>query len=229
MKAYLKGVAQALIRRLVPAGETLAAMPVSRVFGLDRGLPIDRYYIQAFIDSQRDCINGIALEIAEPRYSLAFEGQLRGIEILHIDPKAKEATIIGDLSRPDDLPKAVANCFICTQTFQFIFDVAAALRGSAQLLRSGGTLLGTFSGISQISRYDMDRWGDYWRFTTASVERLASEAFPGGQVEVSSYGNLLAAKALLEGLSVEDVSDVRILDHHDPDYPVIIAVRARKA
>jgi hypothetical protein len=33
-------------------------------------------------------------------------------------------------------------------------------------LKPGGVLLATVSGISQISRYDMYRWGDYWRFTT---------------------------------------------------------------
>ena len=28
------------------------------------------------------------------------------------------------------------------------------------------------SGISQISRYDMERWGEYWRFTDASTKRI---------------------------------------------------------
>lgn len=228
MKQALKGLFQTTLRKVAPAKRPLVPAPLSRVFGLDRGQPIDRYYISSFIEANENAIHGVALEIAEPRYAAQYAQQLERIEVLHVAAGARGATIIGDLSKPETLPKEVADCFICTQTFQFIYDVAAAARGAAQLLRPGGTLLATLSGISQISRYDMDRWGDYWRFTSASAKRLFGDIFPAANIEVSSYGNVMAATAFLQGYSVEDIEHESLLDAHDPDYPVIIGVRARK-
>ena len=74
----------------------------------------------------------------------------------------------------------------------------------------------------------MDRWGDYWRFTSASVQRVFEKVF-GDDVEVKSYGNVFAACALLQGVSVEDLPNKALLDENDPDYQVIITVVARKA
>ena len=89
-------------------------------------------------------------------------------------------------------------------------------------------LLATVAGISQISRYDMDRWGDYWRFTTASMKKLFSPVFIG-DVEIATFGNVLAATAFLQGLAVEDLPDPTLLDAADDDYQLIIAIVARKA
>jgi hypothetical protein len=88
-------------------------------------------------------------------------------------------------------------------------------------------LLATFSGISQISRYDMDRWGDYWRFTSLSSRRLFAEVFPSAQVTVEAHGNVLVALTFLHGLAVEELRQEE-LDSHDPDYEVVITVRAVK-
>jgi hypothetical protein len=82
-------------------------------------------------------------------------------------------------------------------------------------------------GVSQVSRYDMDRWGDFWRFSSASCERMFAEAFQ--QVEVFTYGNLLAATAMLRGLAIEDLPSTRLLQPQDPNYQVIIGLVARKA
>jgi hypothetical protein len=89
-------------------------------------------------------------------------------------------------------------------------------------------LLATMSGLSQISSHDMDRWGDYWRFTTASATRLFQPVFAGG-VEVGSFGNVLAAIALLQGIAIEELPDPTLLDEHDADYQLIVTVVARKA
>jgi hypothetical protein len=89
-------------------------------------------------------------------------------------------------------------------------------------------VLATVPGISQIVRYDMDRWGDYWRFTSLSARRLFECAFPGGEVRVEAHGNVLAGAAFLYGLSSGELRPEE-LEHHDPDYEVLITVRAVKA
>lgn len=198
--------------------------PVSRLFGFDRGTPLDRYYIEKFLLERASHITGSVLEVADDSYTRKF-GHDVVPHILHVDPSS-EATITGDLSKPETLPESVVDCFICTQTFNFIYELDGAVRGAHRLLRGGGVLLATVSGISQISRYDMDRWGDYWRFTLLSAEKLFSEHFR--EVSVRGYGNVFAAKAFLDGLSVEDVNDTNLLDFYDEDYTITIGVFAKK-
>ena len=203
--------------------------PVSRVFGLDRGTPIDRRYIEEFLQKNSHYIKGKVLEVGESSYSKKFAGgKITSFEVIHAVPGNKSASIVGDLRDPTTLPENFADCFICTQTFNFIFEVQKAIIGAHHLLKPGGILLATVAGISQISRYDMERWGDYWRFTTASIKKLFDPVFKGG-VQVETYGNVLAAIAFLQGISVEDLPNETLLDDSDPDYQMIITIAARKA
>ena len=48
--------------------------------------------------------------------------------------------------------------------------------------------------------------GDYWRFTDMSIKKAFEEVFGIGNVEVFSYGNVLTAVALLEGISAEELT-----------------------
>jgi SAM-dependent methyltransferase len=203
--------------------------PVSAAFGCDRGTPIDRHYIDIFLQKNIPLIKGKVLEVSESFYSKKFAGEgVTSFEVLHAAAGNKAATIVGDLTDPATLPENFVDCFICTQTFNFIFEVEKAIAGAHHLLKPGGVLLATVSGISQISRYDMDRWGDYWRFTTASIEKLFQPVFKGG-LEIETFGNVLAATAFLQGVAVEDLPDEKLLDEMDPDYQMVICVVARKA
>jgi SAM-dependent methyltransferase len=105
--------------------------------------------------------------------------------------------------------------------------VPTAVRTVHRILRPGGVVLVTVPGISKISRYDMDRWGYYWSFTTQSARRLFEVAFPADHVEVYAHGNVLAAIGFLHGLAVEEFSR-KELDYEDPDYELLITLRAVK-
>lgn len=202
--------------------------PVSRQFGFDRGTPIDRHYMEEFLETHRSAIRGSTLEVAESTYSRRFGGDdVDRYGVLHVSEDAAGATVHGDLSVPSTLPEGVADCFICMQTLNCIYDLASAVQSCFRLLKPGGVLLATVPGVCQVSRYDMDRWGDYWRFTDASVGRLFSEVFGPGNVTVQAYGNVKAACALLYGLAAEELTGGD-LAHRDPDYPVLIGVRATR-
>jgi hypothetical protein len=69
--------------------------------------------------------------------------------------------------------------------------------------------------------------GDYWRFTSLSAQRLCASAFPPANVRVEAHGNVLAAVAFLHGLAREELRPEE-LDTKDPDYEVLITVRAVK-
>ena len=103
----------------------------------------------------------------------------------------------------------------------------AAIANAHAALKPGGVLLTTFPGISQISRYDMDRWGDYWRLTTLSAKRLFAGVFPIDHISVEAYGNVLVAVAFLHGLAAEELRKNE-LDYRDIDYELLITARAVK-
>ncbi len=201
--------------------------PVSECFGFDRGTPVDRYYINTFFTENEDLIRGHVLEIADNTYSSKFGKNITKFEILHPEKQNKRATLIGDLTKINTLPKNQFDCFICTQTLNVIYDFKKAIEGSYYLLKSGGVMLGTVAGLCQISKYDMDRWGDYWRFTDMTILRAFGEIFGERNVKVKTYGNVLSALALLEGISAEELTKEE-LDYTDNIYQVLITIRAWK-
>jgi SAM-dependent methyltransferase len=203
--------------------------PVSRTFGLDRGQPIDRYYIEAFLASEVDAIQRHILEIGDNTYTMRFGADRVDVsDVLHVEPGNPNATIVGDLARGEGIADNTFDCIIFTQTLQFIYNVDAVVSVLHRILKPGGVVLATVPGISQISRYDMDRWGDFWRFTTRSAQSLFEAHFGTGAVEVKSCGNVLTACCFLQGLSLEELTTAA-LAYCDPDYQVIITIKATKA
>lgn len=201
--------------------------PISSKFGLERGTPIDRYYIENFLKQNSQYIRGTVLEVGGTTYARKFgSDHVKSVESLNAE-KETGMDLIGDLTNKESLPPGTIDCFICVQTLNFIFEVQKAVEGIHYLLKPEGIVLATVSGISQISRYDMERWGDFWRFTSASLERLFSRYF-GKNAEIKSYGNVLAATAFLNGVSLEEIPKIPLLDEIDPDYQVILTIRARK-
>lgn len=209
-----------------PGGpEVLAAPPVSRVFGFDRGKPVDRHYIERFLQAHRHLIKGQVLEVADSTYTKRFAPGAVETWVLLYQGEPGAGTLIGDLAKPDSVPSAAMDTFICTQTLNFIYDVHAAVRGLHQVLKPGGTALVTVAALTQISRYDADRWGDFWRFTPDSARRLFADVFGDDHVEVQVYGNSYAAACLMKGYATEEC-DGALLDALDPDYPVLIGIKA---
>ena len=212
----------------VPAVEPdRAPEPVSRTFGFDRGQPIDRHYIDDFLNAWRNDVRGRVLEVGNNEYTRRFGGsRVTASDVLNVQD-VPGTTVVADLTRTDNIPDATYDCFILTQTLPFIFDVQAALRNVYRTLKPGGVLLLTVPGISQVSRYDAERWGDYWRFTPQAVQRLLAGLFPESHVTLQTYGNVRSASALLDGRAAHELRPIE-LTHTDPDYPVLIAARAVK-
>ena len=228
LKPPVKKTLQAL-NRTFSANSFLVDLPIepfSNKFGWNRGTPIDRYYIEKFLEYNRYSMKGIALEIAEDTYIQKFGQDVTTIEILFPNDSLGTATIIGDLTVAETIPEQKVDCFIATQTFNFIFDFHEAIRNAHKVLKTDGVLLATVSGISQISRYDMDRWGDYWRFTSLAMKKTFEHVFGVGNVEITPYGNAFAATAYLQGVVVEDIKDNEKLDALHQDYECIIGIKA---
>lgn len=202
--------------------------PIRRGFGYPHGQCIDRYYIEDFLACHASDVQGCVLEIGDNTYTRRYGGErVSKSDVLFVSSGNPQATIVADLTRSDNIPSDLFDCIILTETLQFIYDMRTAIRTLYRILKPGGVLLVTLPGITQIARYDMDRWGEYWRFTSLSARMLFSEVFPENCVSVHTYGNVLTAVALLHGLVSEELNKGE-MDHHDPDYEVSIMVRAMK-
>lgn len=154
-----------VMRRLdlggVSFGDLDRTSPIGRLFGFDRGLSVDRWYVERFLRLHAVDIRGRVLEVADSAYTARFGG-------------------------------------------------AAVTRADV------------------LSRYDADRWAEWWRFTRASLERLLAEQFGSANVQVQVHGNVKTAVTLLHGLACEDIrkSDLEAVD---ADYELVLTARAVRA
>ena len=202
--------------------------PISRAFGYDRGLPVDRHYIEAFLDAHQHDVRGAVVEVGDDTYTRRFGAErVTRSDILHVSADNPRATIVADLANAEHIPSDSFDCVIVTQTLHLIFDVAAAVRTVHRVLRPGGVCLATVPGISQV---DAGAWQDYWfwSLTPAAARRLFTDAFADGSVAVESHGNVLASTAFLYGLAASELSREE-LDARDPSYPMLVTIRAVKA
>lgn len=200
-------------------------LPVSERWGLDRGKPVDRWYIERFLGAERGAIRDRVLEVRDARYTTAFGTEVASVDVVDIDASNADATIVADLSKPSSIEADRFDCFLLVQTLQFVFDTRAVLAEAHRILAPGGVLLCTVPAVSRISMRYLDE--EYWRFTVAGCRDLVRNAFPGGDVEARSYGNVLVCAAFLYGLAAEDLTEDELL-YDDPFFPLVVAVRARK-
>jgi SAM-dependent methyltransferase len=215
------------LRAVTDFGQLRRLSPVSTDFGIDRGQPIDRYYIDQFLDSHSGDVRGHVLDVNSDSYASRYGGtRLTKIDVVDFNPDNPSATIIADLGVRDSLPAGTFDCIICTQTLLLIYDVHAAIANLHQALKAGGVLLVTVPGVAHKLASD-EPSGDFWRFTSHSAKRAFGDQFGIDNVEVTTFGNVLAATAFLHGL-VTDELEIDELEAHDPDFEVTIAVRAVK-
>jgi SAM-dependent methyltransferase len=209
-------------------GDFRRLKPISTDYGNSRGLEIDRYYIEKFLAEHAVDIRGRVLEIKHNEYTRRYgQERVTTSDVLHPVEGNPDATIVADLTNAAHLPSDCYDAIIFTQTLQVIYDIRTVIATLYRILKPGGVLLATASGMAKLSLEDFDRWGEYWRFTSQSARRLFEEAFSAGNVSVQAYGNVLVAVSFLEGLAVQDLKKEE-LETVDRAYEVLIAIRADK-
>ena len=211
----------------VNTGDLKRLTPFSFEFGYDRGGPVDRYYIENFLERTAARIKGRTLEIGDNYYTTKYGGQnVQQSDILHVDETNPNATFVGDLSNAPFLPDNSFDCIVLTQTLQFIYHYKAAIQTCYRILKPGGCLLVTVPGITPL---DHGKWKNtwYWSFTRASMIKVFDESFSSKNVKVESFGNIFVATAFLYGMGLPEV-DKKTMDHADEHYPVIITIEAVK-
>lgn len=210
-------------------GDFQRLTPFSTEFGFDRGGgPIDRFYIDKFLQEESSNVKGRVLEIENNEYTMRYgKSNVTQSDILHVNDTNPRATIVGDLTQLSQVADNTFDCIILTQTLHLIYDFDAAVATCYRILKPGGVLLLTSPGITPIDHGEwINIW--YWSFTVASLSKMISRSFSPDKVHIHSYGNVFVATAFLYGMSLHEVTEKQLL-HQDVHYPVIITVKAIKA
>jgi SAM-dependent methyltransferase len=207
--------------RRIDWGDVARRAPFSSVYGWDRGLPVDRFYIDAFMAQNQHLVTGSVLEVRSPLYARRY-GAPEEITVLDIDRENREATLVADLNVPDSLPASAFDCVILTQTLQYTRP-AVALRNVNRSLRPGGAALVT---VPCLGRIDPEAASvDYWRWTPQGLRQTCEEA--GVHATVRGHGNSLAAAACMLGVAAEEIPAGR-LANEDPAFPVVACAVIRQ-
>jgi SAM-dependent methyltransferase len=209
-------------------GNLRRRQPFSERYGFDRGLPVDRHYIERFLARHAQDVRGRVLEVADARYTERFGGAaVEQSDVVDIDPDNVRASIVADLCEPGSLPASSFECLLITQTLQLLPDLDTGLGNAWRALAPGGVLLATVPSLSRVDRHL--REVDLWRFTPRGFEQALRRACPDATaLEVEGFGNLVTGIAFLLGLAAEEL-DAEELDYVDPFFPLLACARVQRA
>lgn len=210
---------------VVDAFGRLPREPLSDHYGLDRGTPVDRQYVEAFLQARRAGIRGSVLEVQDNAYTTRYGGdRVDQSSVVDIDATNPRATLIADLEVVGSLPPDAYDCIILTQTLHLLRRAGRCIENCFAAMRPGGLFLVTAPSVSRVSPTYPD--SDFWRFTPAGIAELFNRHWPD-DFRVEAFGNLGTCIAFLIGQVVEELPDAD-LDHHDPRFPLTVAVEATK-
>jgi len=202
--------------------------PISSLVGTDRGTPVDRFFIERFVQTEGDRIRGAVLEVKDRQYTTRFGAdRVTRSDILDVNRENTSATVIADLRDLAPISDDTYDCLIVTQVLQYIDDLDAAVRSMHRVLKPGGSLLVTVPTLGKLDGHEDHVAGHYWRFTPDSARYLFQKRFAPDKVEVQGWGNVLVATSMLQGLAVEEFPRAK-LQRYDPLFTCGVTVSATK-
>src|SRR3989344_4011776 len=204
---------------------TKKTYPLSHIYGFDRGVPIDRYYIENFLEKNKKFIKGNCLEILDNSYTAKFGNPTKS-DILDINRDNKKATIHDDLRNLENIKENSYDCIILTQVLQFIDEYEKAIQECKRILKPDGTLLITLPSLSRI--YVASGVGnDFWRWTPAGARYVFGKYFEKEKLEIRGFGDVLIGTGFWVGMAKHELNK-KELDHWDPNFPVLVTIKAQK-
>jgi hypothetical protein len=95
-------------------------------WGTGRGTPVDRWYIERYLQSHASAVAGRVLEVKMDAYASWLGAST--VEVVDIDPANARAGVVGDLCDAATLEPGRYDAAVVTQTLQFVSDPVAGLR-----------------------------------------------------------------------------------------------------
>ena len=225
-----RGLLREMYRKTYPLIDAVSSMntePISRQFGTERGVPVDRQYIEIFLKDNQKYITGDVLEVEDAFYTEKYGTNITKSYVMDVSSTASGITFNANLETGEGVREGVADCFILTQTLMYVFDLASVVKNIYRLLKSGGVALITCSGISQNSRRCMDDYGCIFNFNADALRRMFNDRAHFEIIDAGSYGNVKTVTAHIAGLCVEDLNDDDFV-YNDKYYPLISYIVVRR-
>ena len=193
-------------------GNLRRTAPFSATYGFERGTPIDRYYLHAFLAQQQHLITGDVLEVQTDAYTQWFGSGVHRADTFDIVP-SPDVTYVCDFSHCErSIPNRAYDCLLLPNTLPHFRELEPALSNAIRVVRPGGAILASAAGLLPLT-------GDvpeYWRLSPDGWRERLSAAWPGATLEIS--GQL--------GLALEELTPAE-LDAYDPRYPVLTTIVCR--
>jgi SAM-dependent methyltransferase len=199
--------------------------PLSQSVGQDRGTPVDRPYIESFLNHHKAAITGRVLEIKDRDYTQRFGTNVTASAVLDANRDNKDADLYDDIRALATIPDNSYDCFIITQVLQYVDDLHASARAIHRVLAPDGTALITVPTLGKLDGSEDNVAGNYWRLTADSARFILAHHFH--QLEIVPWGNLRLAIAFLSGLSAQDLSTPE-MTRFDARYTCGVLIRATK-
>ena len=224
---FIKKIRSGIMRSVRPksshalfGGPEKRLKPMSNKFGFDRGLPIDRFYVERFLEAHKQFINGRCLEVVDNAYTVKFgEDRVTQSDVADNNPSNTRATIHGDLRDLNAITDNTFDTLIITQTLGMINDIDSAVKELHRILKPGGVTLVTATTLGPL-------WEQiYWRLTPASLRYLFGKYFK--EIKIETFGNVFVQQCFLSGFAAEELSK-DVLEYNDPHFPLVLGLKAVK-
>jgi hypothetical protein len=203
-------------------GNLRRTTPFSSSYGFERGTPIDRHYLHAFLAAHRDLITGDVLEVQSSDYTRRFGRGVTRADTFDIVADFSP-THVCDISHCEDtIPSRAYDCLLLPNALAHFRELDLALLHATRIVRPGGAILASVAGLLPLTG-DVP---DYWRLSPDGWREKLAVAWPGAALEVAGHGNCLSAVGAQLGLALEELTEDE-LDVHDPRFPVLTTILCR--
>ena len=185
------------------------------------GTPVDRYYLNKFLDRIRPLVAGETLEIGGSSANREMYRFSKTTSYQSMDAALQSAADVkADAHYPKTWKRAQFHTILAFNVLEHCRRPWNVIENIHRWLISGGR----FFGVVPIAQRVHNDPKDYWRIMPDALSALFEDF---DSVEVATFGNLKSCFASLAGISAEEIS-VEELDEVDPYYPVVACVYAVK-
>jgi hypothetical protein len=197
-------------------------IPFCPDYGYSRGTPIDRYYLNRFIEEIRDEVTGNTLEIGGAKQNQQLYGFSRANPYRALDMKAKTGVdIVGDVHNPDLCRNNSLDSIIIFNVLEHCERPWVVVDNIHNWLKERGKVFCMVPTAQRIHGAP----NDFWRILPDAMGTLFSKF---SALKLLSYGNPITTISSLMGIAAEELSreDLESLNN---EYPVATCVVAQKA
>ena len=202
-------------------GDLKKTVPICQAFGLTRGTPVDRYYLQKFITEIHPQVVGNILEVGGIPKDRDFYQLIPGncYRNLNLEP-GPGIDITGDVHDISVVEPNSQDSVIIFNVLEHCYAPWIAVENIYSWLKPGGKCFAMVPSAIRVHATPMDYWRPLpdafvWMFRNFSQHKLYV------------YGNPISVIASYHGIAVEELTSEE-LDAFHPDYPVATCIIAEK-